>query len=99
MENVSATGFPWYTESDYANVLKVMSDRHLLHDHFGEWLKAAEKQLKELHAAGQVTAKAHLNSVEFAAWCQRLNIDPDSHARRRWASEVAFRHQGQAKTH
>lgn len=92
LRKIECTGIVWYEEADYPQVLRVMSDAHLLPPTFASWHQKASQGLQIFEKRGGVAIKATLRAAEFKAWCVSLNIKPDAQARMRFANEAALRH-------
>lgn len=88
---VQAIGMAWYREDEYPRLRKAMTDGHVLHLTYSEWLKAAKQGLKRYEQSGIRVIRADLKLGDFLTWCASLNIKPDSQARTRWGSEAAYR--------
>lgn len=84
-------GIAWYKREQYARILEVMVDTHLLPPTYNAWLKAAEKGVKSLQRQGHRPVRAYLDPDAFVSWCGALNIKPDADARMRFANDAAFR--------
>lgn len=81
----------WYREDEYQRVCKEMSDGHVLHDTYAEWLEAAEQGVKRLDQLGRRVIRLEFKLDDFLAWCASLNINPDAKARERWGNEAVRR--------
>lgn len=88
-EQIKALGVAWYTRQNYARVLAVMEDAHLLPDTFDAWLYKAEKLLKDVVREGGVPIKAHIDPETFVAWCRARGLNVDANARRNYCADFA----------
>jgi hypothetical protein len=75
-------GMVWYKNEDTFNEYKRISSTgaHEVHISFDEWLKAAEKELKEHEARGDTVVKVYIDPAELVLWAENrgLNIDADT---------------------
>ena len=90
-----AAGIAWYRRENYARVLAVMADAHVLPRRFDEWLEQAQRAEQRFVAQGWVVHRIDLDPNEFLAWCTRHNIDADAKARMIWGNAGAARKHGQ----
>lgn len=94
---IRAVGIPWYELEDYARVLAVMEDAHLLPKVYSLWRMKAEQTERQLRRQGNLVVRAHLRADEFAAWCAARGLNVNAHARMQFANEVAYQQHG--RTH
>lgn len=88
---VRATGIAWYFRQDYARILEIMEDAHLLPPTYDAWRQKAERAEREAKAAGVIIIRAEIDPQEFPGWCAARGLHVDAEARSRFASEVAYR--------
>lgn len=81
----------WYREDQYQRIRREMSDGHVLHDTYGEWLKASLQYEAGFKSAGKRAVRVDFDIDAFLAWCSALNLRPDNQARMRWGSEAVHR--------
>lgn len=86
---ISAVAVPWYKREDYARILEVMSDAHLLPPTFEKWEWRANQVIDQVKNSGSVPVKAHLEPDAFVAWCKGRGMDLDAKARIAFANHVA----------
>jgi len=91
---VQAVGIPWYHESDYAAILRLMKDGDRLPRTYAEWEKRAKQIEQQIVAQGSKAVRVQLKPEAFAAWCAIRNLDVDAQARTMFASEQAARQTG-----
>lgn len=89
-KQVQIVGMSWYRREDYARILEVMEDAHVLHATHAEWLAAAEKTQKGIEAKGYRAFKAELRLDEFVAWCRNRGLNINADARKLWGNEAAY---------
>ena len=84
-------GIGWYEREDYARILEIMEDAHLLPRTYDEWRERAELGERQQKEAGVSVIRAVIKPEEFLAWCRALGLKVDAQARTRFGSEVAYR--------
>jgi predicted aconitase len=94
---VSAIGVPWYTRQNYARILQVMEDAHLLPKTYDRWLSAAEQVLQRAKSSGAVPVKAYIDPETFPSWCQERGLKADANARMQFANSTARAHYQQSR--
>lgn len=83
-------GIPWYFRQDYARILEIMEDAHLLPATYDRWLKRAEEVEGNFRRQGHVVVRAIIDPSKFSIWCEANSLNVDANARTRWANEVAY---------
>ena len=78
----------WYRRKDYARILAVMADAHLLPRTFDKFVKNAEAGEKRLAAQGYVVHRLDIDPDEFLTWCTACNVDADAQARMTFSNEL-----------
>jgi hypothetical protein len=86
---IAVTGVPWYRRQDYARILEVMEDAHVLPATFDKWLYLAEKVLQNAVNKGVVPVKAHIDPEQFVVWCRQRGLNVNADARIQFAATVA----------
>jgi hypothetical protein len=76
MQQISATGAPWYYEDDYEAFRQLLPERSW-HPTFAEWEAAAEANIQRLRNDGHVIYKAPVRSNEFREWCAAHDLPVD----------------------
>ena len=94
---ISAMGVPWYRRQDYARILEVMEDAHLLPPTFDKWLYRAEQALKQAVDRGVLPVKAYIDPDQFVAWCRDRGLNVDAAARMQFAAAVAHAHYAEGR--
>lgn len=61
MHTVRAVGIPWYRQEDWSALMSIFEDRHVLHDRFRDWRKAAEGLEKKLRQQGHIVERAYID--------------------------------------
>jgi hypothetical protein len=88
MADPSVVALPWYHRDDYAALLLLFSDPHMMPDTFDAWLKRAEGIERQFQKAGIAVARVLIRPGPFAAWCKERNTMPDQRARLTYANVV-----------
>lgn len=88
---IRAMGIPWYFRQDYARILAITEDAHLLPPTYDAWRKKAEGLERQMKAEGRIVVRAEVDPQEFPRWCAARGLNVDAHARGIFASEVAYR--------
>jgi hypothetical protein len=81
-------GLPWYSRDDYPAVRSMMADAHVLASTYDQWRMAAENNERVAQEAGLEVMRVMIVPEEFAAWCAKRNLEPDSRARSQRAQEA-----------
>ena len=84
-------GMPWYAREDYAAILALMEDPHVLAPAYDQWLAAAQNNEREAERAGVRVVRVRIEPEPFARWCADQGIAPDSRARMRFVNETVQR--------
>lgn len=85
-----ALGMVWYALDDYAEVLRVMEDSHLLPRTYTEWRLKAETGEKRRRREGLIVFRVPLDPKTFPEWCRERGLNVDAKARTRFAAESAY---------
>lgn len=88
---ISAVGIPWYEEEDYAEILRVMADGHVLPATYAEWREKAEGVERQVAASGKLCHRAVINPKTFPGWCALRGLNVDANGRSQFASEAAYK--------
>ncbi len=91
---VRTAGMPWYAREDYARILAIMEDPHVLAPAYDQWLAAARNNEREAERAGVRVVRVPIEPHAFAGWCAARGLDPDGRARMRFVNEAVQRGQG-----
>ncbi|MBK3745838.1 hypothetical protein G3A39_42535 [Paraburkholderia aspalathi] len=89
---VQIFGIGWYEKDDYAAILKIMSDKHVLPATYRDWKQKAERLEAETKAKGVTVVRAIIDPKAFPAWCTIRGMKIDAEARMLFASEYAYKH-------
>lgn len=84
-------GMPWYAREDYAAILALMEDPHVLAPVYDQWLAAALNNEREAERAGVRVVRVRIEPDAFARWCAGQGLAPDSRARMRYVNEALQR--------
>lgn len=84
-------GLPWYEREDYARILALVEDPHVLAPAYDQWLAAARNNEQEAERAGVTVVRVPIKPELFAHWCKEQGISPDSRARMRFVNEALER--------
>jgi hypothetical protein len=82
---------PWYAREDYAAILAMMEDPHILAPVYDQWLAAAQNNEREAERAGVTVVRVRIEPESFARWCAEQGIARDSRARMRYVADTAGR--------
>ena len=89
---VSIVGIPWYRESDYPEILRIMADAKLLPTTFRDWQKNAQGVEKQVTGKGLACVRAIFDPKTFGGWCAGRGLKLDANSRIAFANEVAYQH-------
>lgn len=84
-------GMGWYSRENYARILAVMADAHVLPSTFDEWIKKAEAGEQSLSAQDRIVHRVDIDPDQFLAWCTSRNVDADAKARMAFSNEAVIR--------
>jgi hypothetical protein len=88
---IRKAGLPWYEREDYARILALVEDPHVLAPVYDQWLAAARNNEQEAERAGVTVVRVPIRPEPFARWCQEQGISPDGRARMRFVNEALAR--------
>lgn len=91
---VQIAGMAWYMREDYAALLGVMVDGHVLPRSYDDWLKKAEEAERQFKARGIRIVRVVIDPKAFPIWCQARGLDIDAKARMAFANDEAARQAG-----
>ncbi|MHC1701486.1 MAG: hypothetical protein AB9900_10965 [Humidesulfovibrio sp.] len=74
-------GFIWYREEQYAEVLRICTDRHKLPHTYARFVQLAQAGIDHLRAQGITAVKVEADVDELAAWCAANAQNVDSNGR------------------
>lgn len=80
-------GLPWYSRTDYPDILAMMEDRHNLAPTYDQWLMAAQNNEQVGQQAGLEIVRVRIEPGPFARWCEEKGLAPGSAARTAYVSE------------
>jgi hypothetical protein len=80
-------GLAWYRPEQWQRLREISVDRGELEDSYQEWLRNAEKAIRELNRNGIQSVKVPLEVEELLHWCQSQNLPVDAEARSRYVTE------------
>jgi hypothetical protein len=83
----SFVGLAWYQPEQWQRLREISQDRNNLEDTYREWVRNAEKAIRELNRNGIQIVKVTLDVEELLLWCQSQNIPVDDEARSRYVTE------------
>lgn len=84
-------GVAWYSEAEWQRLRQVAADPDALDATYADWLKGAEKTLRDLAAAGIVAERVDVTVTELRQWCEQQGRRLDGTARSEFASELLRR--------
>ncbi|MBI1620131.1 hypothetical protein [Aquamicrobium zhengzhouense] len=87
-------GIPWYRESDYAEIRRVMIDGDSLPPTYFEWFRNAVQLEKSQQDNGVKVVRVMLNPAGFCDWCASRGTNPAAKARMEYARIEARRRLG-----
>ena len=82
-------GMPWYSPEHYMRLRGMMSDQHTMAPAYETWRAAAQNNEQVATAAGLTVVRVRIDPDVFKAWCAERDLQLDSSARMRFASEAA----------
>ncbi len=88
---VQLMGIPWYREGDYAEILRIMADKHVLPLTHREWQQRAESLERKMQGQGVRVVRAVVDPKTFPAWCRRNGLNVDAQGRMAFANAEAYR--------
>lgn len=87
--NIEIGGIPWYKENEFAEIKSIMEDGDKLHEHFADWLAAAQRVKKIQQDRGIISIEAYINPTAFVAWCKARGLSTNANARLLYANLTA----------
>jgi hypothetical protein len=91
MVQIAAAGISWFNEKDYARILQIMVDAHVLPPTYAAWREKAESTERTAKARGLRVFRAIIDPDQFLVWCAREGLDVDAKARTAFATDYAMR--------
>jgi hypothetical protein len=80
-------GIAWYEPEQWPRLLEISSDREELEETHQEWVRDAERAIKELNRNGIQCVKVAVDLEQLLVWCQSQNIPVNGEARSRYVAE------------
>lgn len=77
----------WYLEDEWTKVKAAAADAHEFEATYAQWLRAAEKALRSLHAAGIDAEKFYIKADDLLVWCLVHNKPNDGPSRAQFVSQ------------
>ena len=84
----TAYGLAWYKQEQWQHLLDVSADKDNLENTYAEWVKNAEKALKQFQRQGMKVVKVNVDIDDLCFWCQAQNIPVNGESR---VNYVAFK--------
>ena len=82
-----AVALAWYSEADYEDILKMMSDREYFPNTYQEWLDLRLELEKELFKEGYRLKRIMIKPKQFVSWCGIHGLQPNAKARAEFAAK------------
>ena len=89
-----SAGMPWYAREDYAAILALMEDPHVLAPAYDQWLAAAQNNEREAERAGVRVVRVRIEPEPFARWCADQGLALNGRSRMRYVNETVARGEG-----
>ena len=86
---VQIAGLVWYAPQDYAAILRIMADAHLLPQTFEAWHQIARQRESEAKSTGVRVVRAVIDPATFPIWCATRGLNIDARARTSFANDYA----------
>ncbi len=84
-----AAGIAWIREEDYAALLAIFEDGHMLPRLWKEWEKRAKEGEEMLKAQGYIVERAYIDPDTFAGWCAREGVGTGRDGRMKFGAKFA----------
>ena len=85
-QSPTPVGIAWYQPDQWQRLLTVSVDKDKLEETYNEWIKEAERVIKELRRQGLYIIKVDVNIEELVAWCRKKKIPVNGEARSMYAA-------------
>ena len=85
-QSIPKYGLAWFKEEDWPRLLEISEDREALEDTHSEWLKGAEKAIKNFKKQGIKVQKVPVTPNELLIWCNEKKIPVNGEARSKFAA-------------
>ena len=79
-------GVAWYRKEQWPRLLEIADDKEKLEASYDEWVKIAQKTMREMEKLGLSLVKVDVDVEELLAWCQRRKIPVNGEARASFTS-------------
>jgi len=76
----------WYRKDQWSRLLEIAGDREKLEDSYEDWVKIAEKTMREMEVLGLSLVNGDVDVEELLMWCQKRKIPVNGAARARFTS-------------
>ena len=87
-------GVARYRQEQWERLLEISGDRDGLEETYEEWLRNAERMLREMRKAGMVAKRVDVDVDELLLWCQEHSRPVDIGSRAQYvAKKLAQRHE------
>ena len=80
-------GLAWYRSDQWERLREVSEDRADLEETWEEWIRTAEKTLRDLQAKGVQAVKVDVDVEELVRWCQSKQQPVRGASRANFAAE------------
>lgn len=82
-----AVGAAWYRSDQWERLRQVSDDRADLEEAWEEWVRTAEKSLRDIRARGIRVEKVDVDVEELVQWCQAKRQPINAASRSAFAAE------------
>ena len=82
----SAIGVAWYRPEEWQILRNAATDKHQLEETYAEWLKEAERVVKELHKQGLQIVKIDVEDADLLLWCENQKVPLNAEARSKYTA-------------
>jgi hypothetical protein len=84
-------GVAWYAAAEWDRLKEICVDAQKLEDTHAEWLRDAERAVREFEQNGLFVRRVPVAVDALIAWCQSHNCPIDASARAKFAAEMVQR--------
>ena len=85
-ESTKVFGLAWFKKEDWPRLLEISEGRDSLEETHAEWLKEAEKVIKNFKKQGLKIKKVPVTPNKLLIWCNDQGIPINGEARSRFAA-------------
>jgi hypothetical protein len=82
----SAVGVAWYKSEEWETLRNASTDKDKLEETYAEWLKEAERVVRELRQQGLQIIKVDVEIADLLLWCEGQDIPLNAEARAKYTA-------------